>query len=160
QGTGADKDKITLAIGEEATCTITNDDIAPKLTVIKHVVNDNGGTASAGQWTMHIKQGGSDVSSKSPFAGEESPGTQRTLNAGSYVVSESDGPNGYAASISGACAASGAVSLAPGDSKTCTITNNDFAVTTSLTASTGATGAKITVAQGATASDVATLVGA
>jgi Prealbumin-like fold domain len=150
---------VTLALAQNKTCTITNDDIAPKLTVIKHVVNDNGGTGTAGQFTMHVKQSGSDVSGKSPFAGSES-GTQRTLDAGSYVVSESDGPGGYAASISGACTASGAVGLAPGDVKTCTITNNDFAITTSLSDTTGVTGAKITVAQGATVSDVATLVGA
>ena len=95
--------------------------------MIKHVINDNGGSASAGAFTMHIQLGGTDVSGKSPFAGAESPGTQRTLNAGSYVVSESGGPNGYAASISGACTTSGTVSLAPGDNKTCTITNDDIA---------------------------------
>ena len=37
----------SLALGQTKTCTITNDDIAPKLNVIKHVVNDNGGTAVA-----------------------------------------------------------------------------------------------------------------
>jgi Prealbumin-like fold domain len=158
-GDCASNGDVTLALAQDKTCTITNDDIAPKLTVIKHVVNDNGGSATASQFTMHIKQSGTDVSGKSPFAGSES-GVQRTLDAGSYFVSESDGPTGYAASISGACAASGAVSLAPGDVKTCTITNNDFAITTSLTATTGSTGAKITVAQGTTVSDVATLVGA
>ena len=34
-----------LPPGGEATCTVTNNDIAPKLIVIKHVINDNGGTA-------------------------------------------------------------------------------------------------------------------
>ena len=34
----------TIAIGETKTCTVTNDDIAPKLIVIKHVINDDGGT--------------------------------------------------------------------------------------------------------------------
>jgi hypothetical protein len=38
-------DQITLTVGEEATCTITNDDIAPKLHLVKTVTNDNGGTA-------------------------------------------------------------------------------------------------------------------
>ena len=36
----------TIAIGETKTCTVTNDDQAAKLTVIKHVINDNGGTAT------------------------------------------------------------------------------------------------------------------
>ena len=36
---------ITVGIGGEATCTITNDDQAASITVYKIVVNDNGGTA-------------------------------------------------------------------------------------------------------------------
>ena len=31
-------------VGDEKTCTITNDDVAPTLTVNKVVVNDDGGT--------------------------------------------------------------------------------------------------------------------
>ena len=42
----------TLALGETKTCTVTNDDIAPKLTVIKHVINDNGGTKTAADFTL------------------------------------------------------------------------------------------------------------
>ena len=37
--------KVTLALGENVTCTFVNDDIAPKLTLVKTVINDNGGTA-------------------------------------------------------------------------------------------------------------------
>ena len=40
---------ITVGLGGEATCTITNDDIAPKLHLRKVVVNDNGGTADGGR---------------------------------------------------------------------------------------------------------------
>ncbi len=119
---------VTLSPGENKTCTVTNDDIAPTLTVIKHVVNDNGGSAVASAWSMHIKSGGSDISG-SPFPGAESPGTTKTVAAGSYLVSESDGPSGYAATISGDCSASGAITLSPGASKTCTITNDDVAGT-------------------------------
>jgi hypothetical protein len=42
----------TISAGDEKTCTITNDDIAPTLTLVKQVVNDNGGTATASQWTL------------------------------------------------------------------------------------------------------------
>ena len=35
---------VTFALGENKTCTITNDDMAPKLTLVKTVINDNGGT--------------------------------------------------------------------------------------------------------------------
>jgi hypothetical protein len=33
-------------------CTITNDDDAPSLTLVKEVTNDNGGTAVPGDWTL------------------------------------------------------------------------------------------------------------
>jgi uncharacterized repeat protein (TIGR01451 family) len=116
---------VTLAVGDAKTCTITNDDVAPTLTVIKHVINDNGGTATAGSFTMHIRSGSVDVAGKSPFAGAESPGTARTLTAGTYSVSETGGPANYAAAITGDCSATGAVTLSPGQAKTCTITNDD-----------------------------------
>ena len=43
---------VALALGESATCTIVNDDIAASLTLVKQVVNDNGGTAAATDWTL------------------------------------------------------------------------------------------------------------
>src|SRR5207253_3523594 len=110
------------------TCTITNNDIAGTLTVIKHVVNDDGGSATASEWSMHIKSGGNDIVG-SPFAGAESPGTTKGVDSGTYNVSESNGPSGYTASISGDCNSDGNVTIAPGESKTCTITNNDVAPT-------------------------------
>ena len=44
----------TIAIGETKTCTVTNDDIAPKLIVNKVVNNDNGGTATRGDFTLDV----------------------------------------------------------------------------------------------------------
>ena len=44
--------KVTVALGDDITCTITNDDNAPKLTLNKVVVNDNGGTALESAWTL------------------------------------------------------------------------------------------------------------
>ena len=35
--------EVTLALAESKTCTVTNDDVAPRLTVVKRVVNDDGG---------------------------------------------------------------------------------------------------------------------
>ena len=64
----------TIANGETKTCTITNDDIAPKLKVIKHVVNNNGGTATAGAWSIHVKSGSSEVAG-GPKPGSESGDT-------------------------------------------------------------------------------------
>src|SRR5438034_1169074 len=89
----------TIAQGETKTCTVTNDDNGATLIVIKHVVNNNGGTAVASDFTMTVTGG-----SPSPgwFPGAESPGTTVSLNAGAYVVSES-GPAGYSASYSADC---------------------------------------------------------
>jgi uncharacterized repeat protein (TIGR01451 family) len=92
-----------------------------KLTVIKHVVNDDGGTAVASNWTMNVS-GPTPLS----FPGAESPGTTNTVDAGSYTVTET-GPSGYTLSYSGDCDASGNVTVGAGQSKTCTLTNNDQA---------------------------------
>jgi Prealbumin-like fold domain len=107
----------TIANGQTKTCTITNDDIQPKLIVIKHVINDNGGTATAASFTMTVT--GSSPSPAS-FPGAESPGMTVMLNAGVYGVSET-GPSGYAASFSADCSGT----IAVGQIKTCTVTNND-----------------------------------
>src|SRR5262249_32803935 len=91
--------KGTIALGQTKTCTITNDDIQPKLIVIKHVINDNGGTASAGDFTMSVTGTNANPAS---FGGAESPGTTVNLDAGTYSVSES-GPAGYTESDSSDC---------------------------------------------------------
>src|SRR5207249_8862845 len=87
----------TLAPGETRTCTITNDDVSTTLRVVKHVVNDNGGTALAGNWMMTVT---GNSPSPASFAGSEA-GTLVTFNPGSYSVSES-GPGGYTATLSAA----------------------------------------------------------
>jgi hypothetical protein len=94
------------------------------LTVVKHVINDNRGSAAAGDWQLHVRDsGGSDVAG-SPQAGSETGATYE-LNPGTYTVSETGGPGGYNASFSGDCNSSGSVTLNPGESKTCILTNND-----------------------------------
>src|SRR5206468_2623656 len=75
----------TIANGETKTCTVTNDDQAATLVVIKHVVNDNGGSAVASDFTMSVT--GSNPAPSS-FPGAESPGTSVGIDAGSYSVSE------------------------------------------------------------------------
>src|SRR2546423_4542670 len=90
------------------------------LIVIKHVVNDNGGSATASQFTMTIN--GVTATGGNSFPGAESPGTNKEVTPGSYNVTET-GPSGYSASASADC--SGTIAL--GQTKTCTITNNDQA---------------------------------
>jgi hypothetical protein len=113
---------LVPAVGGTYTCTITNDDVAPTLNVIKHVMNDNGGSAVAGNWTLTVSSsnGGSGTGAA---AGVESPGTPYTLEGGkAYSVAESGGPTGYFESDSADCSILSAV---VGASYTCTITNND-----------------------------------
>ena len=42
----------------QKTCTLTNNDVAAKLIVIKHVINDNGGTALASAFSMTVDDPG------------------------------------------------------------------------------------------------------
>ncbi|MEE8466189.1 MAG: hypothetical protein V3S68_06885, partial [Dehalococcoidia bacterium] len=110
-----------IALGESRTCIITDDDITPHLTVIKAVVNDDGGSAVASDWTMDIT--GANVSNTG-FEGAENPGVTITLDAGGYSVGESSGPSGYTMALSSGC--SGVVAL--GGVQTCIITNDDIAL--------------------------------
>lgn len=98
------------------------------LRIVKSVVNDNTGTSTASDFTLHVKSSGTDVAG-SPAAGATTPGTSYSLDPGTYVVSEDANAN-YTTTFSGDCDASGNVTLVAGDDKTCTITNNDVAPTT------------------------------
>lgn len=115
-----DTDTITVPV-----CVVAPPALAT-LRVVKQVVNNNGGTATAALFNLHVKLAGADVAG-SPAAGTVAPGTSYSLTAGTYVVSE-DANASYTQSFSGDCDSSGNVTLASGDSKTCTITNDDVAV--------------------------------
>jgi hypothetical protein len=109
-------------------CTFTNTLQQGTLTIIKQVVTDNGGTATANQWSIHVKSGVNEVSG-SPQPGSGT-GTSYTLIGGTYNVSETGGPSGYTfTGFSGDCDSSGNVTVVPGQTKTCTLTNDDSAAT-------------------------------
>ncbi|MDO8424893.1 MAG: ice-binding family protein, partial [bacterium] len=110
-----DTDTITVPTCASAPAT---------LRVIKAVTNNDSGTAVASDFTLHVKLSGTDVTG-SPAAGAVSPGTTYSLAPDTYVVSE-DAFAGYAATFSGDCATNGSVTLAAGESKTCTVTNDDI----------------------------------
>ena len=117
-GAGTDPDCVgTIAVGETKTCTLTFDDLPAELVVVTEVVNDDGGSALPGDFTVTVT--GGDPSPAS-FAGESVPGTTVTLDAGGYSVDVS-GPPGYTSTLSPDCAAS--IGLA--ETKTCTITSDD-----------------------------------
>ncbi len=111
-GDCATNGSVTIALGQNKSCTITNDDEQPKLAVIKIVNNTNGGTKTISDFPLFVN--GTSVTS----------GAQNGFNAGTYTVSETQQP-GYSAVYSGACNAQGQVTLAVGDVKNCTITNSD-----------------------------------
>lgn len=115
---------VVVPNGGSATCTITNDDVSPYLTLVKLVTNDNGGTAVPADWTLAA----TGPSSFSGSTGVDSTTVPKFL-AGSYTLSET-GPSGYAASdwsCTGGTAVKGVIALVLGQSATCTITNNDNA---------------------------------
>jgi hypothetical protein len=119
----------TIADGETKYCTMTNNDpeVTPEsatLVVTKHVINDNGGTATAGDFTLNVT--GTGVSTPS-FSGSES-GTTVTLTPGSYGVDE--GANsGYTKTLGTDCSGT----IANGETKYCTITNDDIAASLTVT---------------------------
>ena len=108
---------VSLAAGENKTCTITNTRKA-RLFVIKKVVNDNGGTAAPSDFTLSVNA--TDPTPAS-FKGADTPGVEVTLAPGAYSVAETGGPAGYTGSFSAAC--TGTIAL--GETKTCTVTNDD-----------------------------------
>jgi len=111
---------VSVVAGGSATCTITNNDNAPSLTLVKTVLNNNGGTAVATDWTLTA----TGYDSASP-------------DAGTYNLSESGGPGGYT-QTSLTCTDTGAttqvtsVTLSLGESVTCTFVNSDNAPSLTL----------------------------
>ena len=115
---------IAIVKGTPKTCTITNDDNPTgTLIVAKAVVNDDGGSAAPGAWTMEIRQGGTLIDS---FPGSAA-GTSRVLPTGTYTITESGGPAGYTLSYpsAGNCSSTGDVTIGAGQTRTCNLRNND-----------------------------------
>jgi hypothetical protein len=112
---------VTLAVGESATCTINNDDQPALLTVTKICEP----TTDDGLFNLRI-----DGVSYRDDATCDSP-TNTTgavgVNAGSHTVSETQGTNtllsDYVSVIGGQCASNGTITVALGQSYSCTITN-------------------------------------
>ena len=93
----------------------------PKLTVIKHVVNNNDGKLVASHFDITVS--GTAVPGDTTFPGEEDPGTTLVLVPGNYEVTETDAfALFYSAVFTGDCSGT----LEYNDVKTCTITNDDI----------------------------------
>ena len=99
-----------------------------RLTPVKRVVNQHGGTAEPGDWTL-TADGPEDLSGSSG----SSEVTDVRVPSGTYTLGESGGPEGYRPS-GWACTGSagkdvpvadGRVTLTAGDKVTCTLTNKE-----------------------------------
>lgn len=112
---------VTLNPGDNKTCTITNNDLPANITLIKSVINNNGGTATANSaWGLRID--GNIVPNNTSVA----------VSANTPHSITEDGRAGYTfVSITGnpKCPAvlGGTATLDEGESITCTITNDDTA---------------------------------
>ena len=85
------------------------------ITVIKNVINDNGGTKKVADFPLFV--------SGTPVISGETNGFRAPADG--YVVSETSSSN-YSRTFSGDCDFEGYVNLATGDNKVCYVTNNDI----------------------------------
>jgi hypothetical protein len=112
---------LTLGTAEAVTCTITNVDVAPTLTVTKNPTNDSGFSALPDDFKLTV--GGAPVLSEisNPYNANTPLVINETLVAGYRFVSITGDPK---------CPATlgGTITMAPGDVINCTITNNDIGV--------------------------------
>jgi hypothetical protein len=112
----SDVDTITVP-----TCTAPN----PTLTVVKTVINNSGGTKVVSDFPLFV--GTTAVTS----------GTVTSFAPGAYTLSESNIAGYDASQWGGDCSTTGTITLASGDIKLCTITNDDVAPIVAVTSSGG-----------------------
>lgn len=87
----------------------------------------NGGTHTAGDFSIYVHNSGGTNTSGSPHAGQGAPGTAYGLEQGMYTVGVSD-PMGYSVGFSGDCASGGSVNIDTDTVHTCTVTLTSNAV--------------------------------
>ncbi|MDH3278454.1 MAG: hypothetical protein OEM21_10200, partial [Nitrosopumilus sp.] len=107
-------------LGLEYTCTFTNDDIAPTITVIKNVINDNGGEAVPSEFTMVIENPLFEPTTS--FAGKSGDGVTIVIDAGLTIVTENKPMTYMGDGGVGDCS----FVAEPGVDYMCTITNDDL----------------------------------
>lgn len=134
-GVPVSSNTITLSVGDTAVCTINNNDVPPSLTLIKTVINDNGGTAPPSAWTL-TATGSAHPSTN--LSGTTPVVSGANFIADTYTLGEINGPAGYTAATyscvknSGAAVSSNTIALSAGDTATCTINDNDIPPTLTL----------------------------
>jgi hypothetical protein len=123
---------VLIAANENVICTITNNDNTPTLKLVKTVVNNDGGTAVAHDYTLSGTASGNPLTRNFSDFGDSA--SFHNVNGGSsYALSESPNPGtGYSSSGVWACTGNGTampdtshVIVALGEAVTCTIINTD-----------------------------------
>lgn len=111
---------VTLTVGQNLTCTITNNNIPPSssgkgtINVVKTVINDNGGTKTVADFPLF-------VNGTSVISGETNVFSAKS----SYVVTETADSH-YTRTFSGDCDINGQLWLTKNENAFCIITNNDI----------------------------------
>lgn len=113
---------VNLDEGENITCTITNNDIAPTLKLVKVVTNNNGGNKTAADWTLYATGDGgfNDLGNSTTF---------HSVKAGVvYTLSESlvTGYDTGSWSCDGGSLSGDQLTLSLNQNVTCTITNTAY----------------------------------
>ena len=133
-----DNGSVTLDVGQSTVCAIVNDDLAPQLTLLVNVTNDDGGLLTAADFfpavgttpfTSGIAQ---SVAANTPLDVLEIdvPG----YSEATWSCVDANNLTPPASLLAGAFATGGTpMSLAPGSDVTCTIVNDDIAPQLTLT---------------------------
>jgi uncharacterized repeat protein (TIGR01451 family) len=129
---------LVLTVGQTSTCTINNNDIAPRLTLVKTVTDTSGGPSTVSSFTL-TATGPVTISGVTGAAAV----TNATVNAGTYALTETN-LAGYTAD-SWSCTAGtltgSSLVLALGQTSVCTINNVKLPTLTLRKISNGGTGA-------------------
>ncbi|TDN90595.1 VWA domain-containing protein [Microbacterium sp. BK668] len=132
---------ITVDPLDDPLYRFVNDDIAPQLTLVKEVTNDNGGEAEPTDWTLTATTpGGPDLSGQT-----ETPAvTAQPVRAGVvYTIGENGGPAAYSLNsltctgYPNTSVGNPTITLAPGDDVTCTLVNDDILIPVTVEKSDG-----------------------
>jgi hypothetical protein len=119
---------VSVTAGGTATCTITNNDQAATLIVKKLVINDNGGTKAATDFTFSVNGATAVSFLQDPNDADTKKGENTlTVNASTYSVTEPT-VSGYTTTYDNCTN----VAIANGGTATCTITNDDQAAAPSI----------------------------
>jgi len=115
---------VSVAPGATGIYRIVNDDVAPKLKLVKKVTNNNGGGAVNTEWTLTA------TSADGPNLSGQT-GVNGAVAAGDVYTLAETGPGGYdwtdleCTGYPNTTEGSPTLTLKPGDDVTCTFTNDD-----------------------------------